>query len=140
MGVTTAERPCWIVTHPDGSPTGFEDDEPHYATEAEARKFADDVTAAINPPLIVKKLDNPCSAAVTVCGYVYDQDEEGEQHWPDGAQAFQDWLTTHAGYRLSSGGELLCPLDHGCDECNALAPIAPPAELPGQMSIGKAGA
>ncbi|GAA0493724.1 hypothetical protein Ade02nite_21230 [Paractinoplanes deccanensis] len=120
MSVTTNDHHCWIVTLADGSPTGFEDSEPHYASEDEARKFAKDITYPNDPPPIVKRLDHLCSSATTVCGYRYDEDDEGVQHWPDGAEAFQAWLVENAEYRLGAEGELLCPAVHDCNECDAI--------------------
>jgi hypothetical protein len=119
MSITTNTNPCWIVTKADGSPAGFEDSEPHFDTEAEACEAQATLTEEGEPPLVVKQLDNLCSEAVTACGYRYDEDDEGFQHWPDSAQEFQDWLT-NLGYRLDAGGELLCPVDHGCEECDAI--------------------
>lgn len=119
MGVVTNPKSCWIVSNADGTPTGFEDSEPHYDGEDDARKVAKDIHSLGDPAPVVKQLDHLCSEATTACGYRYDEDDEGVQHWPDGAQEFQDWLTTHADYRLGADGDLLCPADRGCDECDA---------------------
>ncbi len=119
MSVITNEHPCWVVTNADGSPVGFEDSEPHFDTEAEARKALPDFAREDEPAPVMKQLDHLCSSATTACGYRYDEDDEGVQHWPDGAEAFQAWLIEHADYRLGANGELLCPAEHGCDECDA---------------------
>lgn len=121
MGIVTSTHPCWIVTNADGSPTGFEDSEEHYNSEDEARKAAANLAYANELPPVVKQLDHLCSEATTACGYRYDEDDEGVQHWPDGAQEFQGWLTRHADYRLDAEGDLLCPAERGCDECDAIA-------------------
>jgi len=138
MGITTSDSPCWTVAWPDGRPYS-EDFEAHHDTEEEAAKSVDHLLDD-EPRPIPKQLDHLCSTATTVCGYEYDRDDEGVQHWPDGADAFRDWLVKHAGYRLGEHGELLCPLDHGCDECNAVPQVVVPVELPGQMSIGEVSA
>jgi len=117
--ITVNAEPCWIVTHADGSPSGYEDEEPHYATEDEARKAAADITYADDPVPVVKRLDNLCPSATAACGYRYDEDGEGVQHWPDTAEAFRVYLTGTADWREGSGGSLLCPAEHGCEECDA---------------------
>jgi hypothetical protein len=139
MPVTTATECCWIVVNADGSPVD-DDCESHHTTEAEAIKEAANLRYVGESAPVVKQLDHLCSSAVTVCGYVYDEDDEGAQHWPDRAEAFQDWLVKHADYRIGENGELLCPLNHGCDECNAVPQVVTPVELPGQMTLGEVNA
>lgn len=137
MTVTVNTEPCWIVTDADGSPTGFEDSEPHYATEDEANKVALDITSPGDPAPVVKVLDHLCASATAACGYTYDEDDEGVQHWPDSADAFREYLTGTADWRTGTGETLLCPVAHRCDECDAIAIQPLDAELPGQMRIGE---
>jgi hypothetical protein len=133
--ITVTAEPCWIVTQADGSPTGFEDSEPHYASDSEARKVAYDLTCAGDPEPIVKQLDSPCASATAACGYRYDEDDEGEQHWPDSAEEFRTYLVGTADYRPGPNGSLLCPADRGCEECDALEPEVIPAEIPSQLDL-----
>ncbi|MEU4558571.1 hypothetical protein AB0F72_09275 [Actinoplanes sp. NPDC023936] len=133
--ITTRTEPCWIVTLADGSPSGFEDSEPHYDNQGEAEKAATAITHADELPPIVKRLDGLCSSATTACGYRYDEDDEGIQHWPDSAEEFRKFLVFTMEYRSGERGDLLCPADRGCDECDALAADLETAEVRGQMPL-----
>ena len=133
--ITVNAEPCWIVTNADGSPTGFEDSEPHYGTEEEARRVAQDLTSVGDPAPIVKRLDGVCASATMACGYRYDEDDEGIQHWPDTAEEFRRFLTVTMEYRTGARGALLCPADQGCEDCDGLATPLEAAEMSGQLDL-----
>ncbi len=127
--ITTLPESCWIVTTADGEPTGFEDSEPHYPTEAEAQEAAASITTPGDPAPIVTRLDSPCTSATMACGYRYDEDDEGIQHSPDTADEFHKFLVYTMEYRTAPDGDLLCPHDRGCDECDEFAARLEAAEV-----------
>ena len=129
-GITVNDTPCWILTYDRDA-----EFEAHYDTEAKALEAAaDDDEDNRGVP---KRLDAPCAVAVTACGYRYDEDGDysAQQHWP-GPGDFRDHLLAED-FRFGVHGELLCPLDHDCEECNVVLVVVVPVELPGQMTISE---
>jgi hypothetical protein len=131
--ITVRATPCWTLVHADGRPAGFEDSKPHFDTEADALKAAPGYGDVDIPAPTAKSLAGLCATATTVCGYTYDEDGEGVEHWPDAA-ALRRHLTA-AGWRFAPGGEMRCPAGHGCVDCDA-APDSPDlTRLPGQLDL-----
>lgn len=131
--ITTRTEPCWTLIHADGRPAGFEDSEPHFDSKADALKAAPTYGDVDIPDPTPKVLAGLCSTATLACGYCYDENGEGVEHW-DSA----DQLRTHLlneGYRPGENGSLRCPAGHDCDECDGLPDAPDYTPLPGQFAL-----
>lgn len=131
--IVTRTEPCWTLIHADGRPAGFEDSEPHFDSEADALKAAPAYGDVDMPDPTAKVLDGLCSTATLACGYRYDEDDEGVEHWTS-----PDLLRDHLlndGYRPGADGAIRCPASHDCDECDALPDAPDYTPLPGQLAL-----
>lgn len=130
--IITNADPCWTLVRPDGS--NVSDFEPHFDTEAQAAEAAKRYLTDGEPTPKPDRLAGPCSIATAACGYVYDEDGEGQEHWASAEELHAHLLT--AEWRDLPGGEMHCSADPGeCDECDALVPPPVPAQLPGQLDL-----
>lgn len=130
--VITNTEPCWTLVRPDG--TNVSEFEPHFDTEAQAAEAALRYRTGIVLDEVPQRLNGPCSIATAACGYVYDQDGEGQEHWASAEELHAHLLT--AGWRDLPGEEMHCHSDPGvCEECDALIPAPVPAQLPGQLDL-----
>jgi len=76
-GVRALPEPCWTILTHDGRPAGFEESEPHFLSEAEARNNVKDYQREDEPPVKVAQLDRCCWTAVLLCGTQF-VDESGD--------------------------------------------------------------
>lgn len=84
-GVRALPEPCWTILLDDGTPAGFEECEPHYLSEEEARKAAPDYQREDEPPVKVVQMETRCWTATLLCGteYVYDRGDTDSNHFAD---------------------------------------------------------
>lgn len=112
--ITTYTEPCWTLVRPDGGDVS--EFEPHFDTETQATEAASRYTDAGVVPL-PKRLDQLCSVATAVCGYVYDEEGEGQEHWASAEELHAHLLTVD--WRDLPDGQMHCSADPGgCDECD----------------------
>lgn len=110
-GIDTLAYRCWHLTW-SGEPAEIGERVPHYRTEAEAQTEIDrDETDAVP-----QQADEPCVQAVARCGFVYDEDGDGIEHFTTPQDAHD--AVTDAGWVVSADGVLHCPPGNGCDECH----------------------
>ncbi|MGW4422763.1 hypothetical protein [Streptosporangium sp. NPDC004631] len=79
--------PCWTLTYPCGTDAGDTDGVPHFSTEELAQEEASTYRGPLGTPA-PRRLDQPC--VVVRCGcceYVFDEDEDGQMHFVDLAEA-----------------------------------------------------
>lgn len=115
--ITTYTEPCWTLVRPDGA--NVSEFEPHFDTEEQARGAIGRYTDAGVAPS-PQRLAGLCSVATAACGYVYDEDGEGQEHWPS-AQELHDHLLT-VDWRDLPNGQMRCSADPGaCDQCDEIA-------------------
>lgn len=130
--ITTYTEPCWTFVRPDDD--NASEFEPHFATEVQALEAVKYYTVEGKPPWTPKRLSGRCSIATAACGYVYDEDGEGQEHWPSAEELHAHLLT--ADWRDLPGGEMHCSADPGeCEDCDALLPSPAAPELPGQLDL-----
>lgn len=130
--ITTYTEPCWTLVRPDGG--NVSEFEPHFDTEAQALEAAKRYVEDRQPVPTPRVLDGCCSVATAACGYVYDEDGEGQEHWSSAEELHAHLLTVD--WRDLPGGDMHCSADPGaCDECDALIPPPAPAQLPGQLDL-----
>ena len=103
--ISQGERACWIVHDDRGEFDGDGDRVTHFATEAKATEYLSELE---RDGLRVVENAAPCFTAVAVCGYVYDEDGEGIEHYPDAESLADilrcvDWTTTADGRWLCHG-------------------------------------
>ena len=132
--ITTRTEHCWVVVKADGRPVGYEDSEPHFDSEADAIEALPGFAVEGDPAPVVKRLDALCSSAVAACGYVYDEEGEGVEHWPSAEDLHAHLLTLD--WRDLPDGQMHCSADPGvCDECDVLTPTPTGPEIPGQAEL-----
>ncbi len=107
-GITQNRTPCWVITEPAG-------EERHHGDLAAAMKDMEENRIRGT----VAQRDEPCWMAVSLCGYVYDEDGECAEHWPAPPEEFDRHLMS-VDWRRGPKGELLCPEYSTC-ECESLA-------------------
>lgn len=129
--ITTYTEPCWTLVLPDGE--NVSEFEPHFDTEAQAIGAANRYTdAGIRPT--PQRLDGLCSVATAACGYVYDEDGEGQEHWSSPEELHAHLLTVD--WRDLPAGQMHCSADPGaCDECDEATPPPVVPEIPGQLDL-----
>lgn len=129
--IKTYSEPCWTLVRADGG--NVSEFEPHFDTEAQAREAANHYTDAGVTPA-PQRMTGLCSVATAACGYVYDEDAEGQEHWTSAEELHAHLLTVD--WRDLPDGQMRCSADPGeCDECDALIPAPTPDELPGQLDL-----
>jgi hypothetical protein len=139
--ITQYEGKCWRLEYADGKPVNEFD--PHFDSEeaalAAAPRYTDPDHKAV--PVPVQEPDG-CFVAESACGYVYDEQGEGIEHW-DSAEDLLRHLVDKKGYRPGPPGQLRCPKSY-CEVCDAMPePPAVEEPLPGQLALavgGEAGA
>jgi hypothetical protein len=135
-GVTRNTEPCWVLAYANGSEYEGHDG-PHFADADEAQGFADSVLADDEDPLVEvpkpAELAGPCYRVTSLCDYVFDEDDEGIQHFKSAVVAIETvtaraWEPTPIGFMCSTD------CDNGC--VAALAeyerehgPILPPVPV-----------
>lgn len=122
MPIERNHNACWVVQLVNGKPADLER-ETHFPSRelvvSELGKFAS-LLDAEPADLAVTRLEEPCWLAVSVCGYVYAEDDDGIEHFQDQAEARQHLES--AEYRLGQDGSVRCPIilryapDCGCGE------------------------
>lgn len=129
--IETRTEHCWTLVRANGeNVTEFQ---PHFDSEAKALEAASAYTDAgvLPTPL---RLDALCSVATAVCGYVYDEEAEGQEHWKSAEELRAHLLTVD--WRDLPDGQMHCSADPGeCDECDAATPPPAPVQLPGQLDL-----
>jgi putative hydrolase of HD superfamily len=115
-GIRRLDEPCWTIVRANGTPAGFEESEPHYLTEADARKDAPDFQREDDPPVRVIQLETHCWVAYLLCGeqFVYEGGDAPSCHFADET----DVLTSieEEGLFLVEPGVFTCNGD-GCETC-----------------------
>lgn len=114
-GIAPECGPCWVL--PDA---GNGQDERHWPSRAAA--LADlgrggDPDHGRNAEL--RHNDAACWTATTVCGYQFDYDLDGQQHWPD--KEVLRGLLARLDYVIGQDGTLSCP--SAADGCGC--PVTP---------------
>lgn len=123
-GVRPLVAPCWMLQNSAGE-SAFEDYEPHYLTEVEARKAAAEFGSFEDVPKPkVVQLETPCWAAVLLCGaeYVHEGYDYPSHHFEGEA----DLLTAMAEDNLfcAEPGVFTCT----DDDCIPCMPYAVPRQ------------
>lgn len=121
MPITANPAGCWILHDEDGKPVGSTwpsqtDDPVHFDTEDAARADAEreEYDGRTLTPV---QLTDVCYIATSVCGTVYDEDDEGIiVHFESAEKAVADM--TESSYTILPDGQMACPdtWDCGCTE------------------------
>lgn len=133
--VTQSETPCWTLVHADGRPVGFEDTEPHFDNEEQARRAAPSYVRDEDddrPAPTTKQFNYRCFLATAECGYRYDEEGEGIEHHDDRDRLISTLLD--AGWKAGPDGSMGCGED-SCDDCSKLPADQPLVEIPGQLAL-----
>lgn len=129
--IKTYTEPCWTLVRADGG--NVSEFEPHFDTKAQAEQAVGRYTDAGVTP-VPRQMTGLCSVATAACGYVYDEDAEGQEHWTSAEELHSHLLTVD--WRDLPNGQMHCSADPDrCDECDALVPEPPATELPGQLDL-----
>ncbi|MFI5934759.1 hypothetical protein [Actinoplanes sp. NPDC051494] len=132
--ISTYPEPCWTLVRADGRPVGPDDAEPHFDTEAQALAAVASWHDEDRPDPTPKRLTGLCSIATAACGYIYDEDDNGQQHWQDAQELHAHLLTVD--WSDLPNGEMRCSADSGaCEECDGLIPPLANAVIPGQLDL-----
>jgi 5'-deoxynucleotidase YfbR-like HD superfamily hydrolase len=114
-GIRRLDHPCWTIMLDDGRPAGFEESEPHFLTEEDARRAKPEFQPGDEPPVYVAQLDTHCWVAHLFCGEQYvDDTDEAACHFAD-----EDVLLTSIGERglfCVEPGVFACD-DVDCEKC-----------------------
>lgn len=105
-GLSREPEPCWELVDDNGRTAP---EAGHFQTEAAATNAAEDWHDPVNTSL----RPNACWTATAVCGYRYDEEDEGTVHFATRDEAAMVVLGNDWRVR---GGVLLCPDEH-CEEC-----------------------
>jgi hypothetical protein len=119
--ITTYAEPCWTLVRPDSA--NVSEFEPHFDTEEQALEAVQRYTDAGVAPT-PRRLGGLCSIATAACGYVYDEDGEGQEHWTSAEELHAHLLTVD--WRDLPDGSMRCPAEPGdCDECDMVENAVP---------------
>jgi hypothetical protein len=130
--ITEVDGPCWVLRLANGKEEIGDWRDSHYASDTEAAKAAADMVGEDEPVHhIPVRLPARCWVATAVCGYRYDEDDEGVYHDDDpdslmAALRSDDWKSVE-------GGGMTCGSD-ACAPCGTFVVAEPPAQIPGQLA------